>query len=47
MDPKMDSGVRDPNEFEELFDITRIISPQETIGIIDDLICHEVRFYLA
>jgi N-alpha-acetyltransferase 35, NatC auxiliary subunit len=45
MDPKMDSGVVQPGEeFEELYDVTRPLLPEEVLGIIDQLLCHEVRF---
>ena len=45
MDPKMDSGCVAPGEeFDELYDVTRPLSPEEVLGIIDQLICHEVRY---
>lgn len=44
MDPKMDSGcVKPGDEFEELYDVSRPLLPEEVIGIIDQLLCHEVR----
>jgi hypothetical protein len=44
MDPKMDSGcVESPDELEELYDVTRPLLPEEVLGIIDQLLCHEVR----
>lgn len=43
MDPKMDSGCVDVGEeFEETYDVSRSLSPQEAIGIMDELLCHEV-----
>ena len=43
MDPKMDSGCVDPGEeFDETYDVTRSLLPEEVIGIIDQLLCHEV-----
>lgn len=44
MDPKMDSGCVAPGEeFEELYDVSRDLLPEEVLGIIDQLLCHEVR----
>jgi hypothetical protein len=44
MDPKMDSGCVDPGEeFEETYDVSRPLRPEEVIGIVDQLLCHEVR----
>ena len=43
MDPKMDSGcVESTDELEELYDATRPLLPEEVLGIIDQLLCHEV-----
>lgn len=43
MDPKMDSGCFDPSEeFEELYDVSKPLLPEEVLGIIDQLICFEV-----
>lgn len=43
MDPKMDSGCVAPGEeFEETYDVSRSLLPEEVLGIIDELICHEV-----
>ncbi len=42
-DPKMDSGCVAPGEkFEEEYDVSRRLLPEEVLGIIDELICHEV-----
>ncbi len=39
----MDSGCVAPgDEFEELYDVSRPLLPEEVLGIIDQLICHEV-----
>lgn len=43
MDPKMDSGCVEPgDEFEELYNVSRTLLPEEVLGIIDQLLCHEV-----
>lgn len=43
MDPKMDSGCLAPGEsLDEDYDVTRPLSPEEVLGVIDELICHEV-----
>ena len=43
MDPKMDSGYLAPGEIlEDEYDVLRPLSPEETIGIMDELLCHEV-----
>lgn len=42
-DPKMDSGcVKDEDDFEDDFDVTRDLSPEELIWLIDELTCREV-----
>lgn len=39
----MDSGCVEPgDEFEELYDVSRALLPEEVLGIIDQLLCHEV-----
>ena len=44
MDPKMDSACNDPhNERGELYDVRRELLPDEVLGIMDQLLCHEVR----
>lgn len=42
-DPKMDSGHLEPNEplFDE-YDTTRDLLPEEVLGVIDQMLCHEV-----
>jgi len=43
MDSKMDSGFLHPGEeFEEQYDVGRPLLPDEVLGIIDQLLCHEV-----
>lgn len=43
MDPKMDSGcMTSGDEFEELYDVSKPLLPEEVLGIIDQLLCHEV-----
>lgn len=44
MDPKMDSGALDSDELlGEDYDVSRPLLPAEVIGIIDQLLCLEVR----
>lgn len=44
MDPKMDSGCLAPGEsLDEKFDLDVPLAPDEVLGIIDQLLCHEVR----
>lgn len=45
----MDSGYIAPGEnyaqaLEDDYDVTRELSPEETLGVMDQLLCHEVRF---
>ncbi|KAK0386522.1 hypothetical protein NLU13_6357 [Sarocladium strictum] len=48
MDPKMDSGCVDAGEeFEETYDVSRSLRPEEVIGIIDELICHEMSWHMG
>ena len=43
MDPKMDSACNDPHdEAVELYDVRRELLPDEVLGIMDQLLCHEV-----
>lgn len=45
MDPKMDSACNDPHdEAVELYDVRRELLPYEVLGIMDQLLCHEVPF---
>lgn len=40
----MDSGCVEPgDEFEESYDVSKSLLPEEVLGIIDQLLCHEVR----
>lgn len=42
MDPKMDSGCVQPGEeFEMLYDVSRPLTPEDVLGIMDQLMCHE------
>nr|CDP30501.1 Putative MAK10 subunit [Podospora anserina S mat+] len=46
MDPKMDSGCLAPGEsLDEDYDVTRVLSPGEVIGIIDQMFCLEMAWY--
>lgn len=48
MDPKMDSGcVKEGDEFEELYDVSQRLLPEEVLGIIDQLLCHEMSWHLG
>lgn len=43
MDRKMDSGYLEPGEtMEDEYDFSQPLLPEEIIGIIDQLLCHEV-----
>ena len=43
MDPKMDSACNDPHgQAAELYDVRRELLPDEVLGIMDQLLCHEV-----
>ena len=43
MDPKMDSGYLAPGEtLDAEYDVMRSLLPEEVIGIMDQLLCHEV-----
>lgn len=43
MDPKMDSACKDPHdEAVELYDVRKELLPDEVLGIMDQLLCHEV-----
>lgn len=47
MDPKMDSGCLAPGEsLDDEYDFTRQLLPSEVIGIIDQLLCLEVRSHI-
>lgn len=43
----MDSGCVQPgDEYEVLYDVSRPLLPEEVLGIMDQLLCHEVRINL-
>lgn len=47
MDSKMDSGYLGPGEnqahaLEDDYDVTRELSREEVLGVMDELVCHEV-----
>ena len=43
MDPKMDSGrVAEGDDFEELYDVTSLLTAEKVLGIMDQLLCLEV-----
>ena len=45
MDPKMDTGYLAEGEtMDDDYDVTRNLLPEELLGIIDQLLCLEVRF---
>lgn len=44
MDPKMDSGFLEPHELlYDTYDVLQNLLPEEVIGIMDQLLCYEVR----
>lgn len=50
MDSKMDSGYIAPGEniaqaLEDDYDVRRQLTPEEVIGLMDQLLCHEVGKY--
>lgn len=46
MDPKMDSGCLQPGEtMEDDYDFGQPLLPEEIIGIIDQLLCHEASHF--
>ncbi|KAL5121539.1 N-alpha-acetyltransferase, non-catalitic subunit [Pleosporales sp. CAS-2024a] len=46
MDPKMDSGFLQPGEtLEDDYDTLKPLLPQEIIGIMDQLLCHEMAWH--
>ncbi|KAI9158436.1 LOW QUALITY PROTEIN: N-alpha-acetyltransferase 35, NatC auxiliary subunit [Paramyrothecium foliicola] len=48
MDPKMDSGCVLPGtQYEELYDVSRPLLPEEVLGIIDQLLCHEISWQMG
>ncbi|KAJ2989021.1 hypothetical protein NUW58_g3676 [Xylaria curta] len=48
MDRKMDSGVLDEGEsLDEEYDVTRVLLPEEILGIIDQLLCLEMAWHLG
>ncbi|MCJ1399551.1 hypothetical protein MMC11_002753 [Xylographa trunciseda] len=48
MDPKMDSGCLAPGEtLEDDYDILRELLPEEVVGIVDQLLCAEVAWYMG
>lgn len=43
----MDSGCLAPGEsLDEDYDVRRTLLPEEVLGIMDQLLCHEVRNHL-
>ncbi|GKT47061.1 N-alpha-acetyltransferase, 35 NatC auxiliary subunit [Colletotrichum spaethianum] len=43
MDPKMDSGCLEAEDSLDVdYDVSRPLLPEEVLGIIDQLLCHEV-----
>ncbi|KAF7942693.1 uncharacterized protein EAE97_006147 [Botrytis byssoidea] len=48
MDPKMDSGYLAPGEtMEDDYDFTQALLPEEVLGIIDQLLCHEMAWHMG
>lgn len=47
MDPKMDSGYLASGEtLDDEYDVLSALLPEEVIGIMDQLLCSEVRYVL-
>ncbi len=47
MDPKMDSGFLEQGEaLDDDYDVLRELLPEEVVGIMDQLLCFEVRYML-
>ena len=45
MDSKMDSGYLAPGEtLDDDYDVSMELLPEEVVGIMDQLLCHEVGF---
>ncbi|PMD26532.1 amino-acid N-acetyltransferas-like protein subunit Mak10 [Hyaloscypha hepaticicola] len=48
MDRKMDSGYLEPGEtMEDEYDFSEALLPEEIIGIIDHLLCHEMAWHMG
>ncbi|RAH70616.1 N-alpha-acetyltransferase 35, NatC auxiliary subunit [Aspergillus aculeatinus CBS 121060] len=52
MDSKMDSGYLGPGEnhaqaLEDDFDLMRELAPEEVLGIMDELLCHEMAWHMG
>lgn len=44
MDPKMDTGFLQPGEtMEDEYDVGRNIAPEECLGVMDQILCLEVK----
>lgn len=44
MDRKMDSGFLEPGKtMDDEYDFEQVLLPEEILGIIDQLLCHEVN----
>ncbi|KAL8728353.1 MAG: hypothetical protein Q9181_005374 [Wetmoreana brouardii] len=48
MDPKMDSGFLAVGEkFEDEFDVLQELLPEEFVGLMDQILCHEVAWHMG
>ncbi|KAL8700157.1 MAG: hypothetical protein Q9201_005601 [Fulgogasparrea decipioides] len=48
MDPKMDSGFLAGGEtIEDEFDVLRELLPEEIVGLMDQILCHEVAWHMG
>ncbi|KAJ0164828.1 N-alpha-acetyltransferase 35, NatC auxiliary subunit [Colletotrichum tanaceti] len=48
MDPKMDSGCLEAEDsFDVDYDVSRPLLPEEVLGIIDQLLCHEMSWHVG
>ncbi|CCF40968.1 hypothetical protein CH063_02480 [Colletotrichum higginsianum] len=48
MDPKMDSGCLEAEDSLDVdYDVSRPLLPEEVLGIIDQLLCHEMSWHVG
>ncbi|GKZ21510.1 hypothetical protein AbraIFM66951_006692 [Aspergillus brasiliensis] len=52
MDSKMDSGYLGPGEnhaqaLDDDYDVTRELGPEEVLGVMDELLCHEMAWHMG
>ncbi|KAL8759352.1 MAG: hypothetical protein Q9199_000831 [Rusavskia elegans] len=48
MDPKMDSGfLREGETLEDEFDVLKELLPEEVVGLMDQILCHEMAWHMG